>query len=125
MKKIIIYVLFILVLLLISCSSSKEISPKEAYEMMNKGDCTLVDLSKPTKYRDGHIKNAILIEFHPNTFKKEISAIDRSKPIIIYCGTGKKTAKAVSVMKDLGFKGFYIISGGLRAWKEAGFQVVK
>jgi rhodanese-related sulfurtransferase len=111
---------------LISCSASPvEIAPEKAYKMINDGgNYTIIDIRKLSSYKDGHIKNAINIEFHPNTFVKEISKIDRETPIIIYCNSGKTTGKAKPVIKDLKFKSFHIIAGGLKAWKLKRFPII-
>jgi rhodanese-related sulfurtransferase len=123
--KFLLKILPVFIIFLISCAPWKEISPEQAYKMLKNNNYTLIDMSKSLKYRDSHILNAISIEFHPKTFKKEISLVDRTKPIIVYCGTGKKTEKAKYVMEKLNFINFYIISGGLKAWEAEKLPLVK
>jgi rhodanese-related sulfurtransferase len=127
MGKIITPMLFVIIFSLFSCSaSSVEISPEKAYKMINDdGNYTIIDIRKPSSYKDGHIKNAISIEFHPNTFVKDISKIDRKNSIIIYCNSGKITGKAKPIINDLKFKNFHIIAGGLKAWKAKSLPIVK
>jgi len=127
MKKIITSTLFIMIFSLISCSaSSVEIAPEKVYKMINNGgNYTIIDIRKSSSYKDGHIKNAINIEFHPNTFVKDISKIDRENSIIIYCNSGKKTGKAKPVIQGLKFKSFHILAGGLKAWMAKNLPIVK
>jgi len=125
MEKIKYLFLMVILLVFLSCSSHGNLSPQEAFDFMKSNDYVLLDLSKAFRYRDGHIKGAISVEFHPKTFKEEINRIDREKTVIIYCGTGKKTEKAKVVMKEMGFKKLIVIEGGLRAWKEVGLNVYR
>jgi rhodanese-related sulfurtransferase len=36
---------------------------------------------------------------------------------LLYCGDGKRAAKALQLMRELSFREVYTIRGGLDAWK--------
>jgi rhodanese-related sulfurtransferase len=86
---------------------------------------SIIDIRKPEKYYDDHIKGAVSIEFHPKTFRGEILKLDREKIYIIYCGQGIKSKKAANLFNELNFSKVYTLSGGIREWRKAGLPLFK
>jgi len=47
-------------------------------------------------------------------------AIAAGKHVVLYCGTGGRSALAAKTLQDMGFPKVSSLAGGLAAWKEAG-----
>lgn len=96
----------------------------EFYEKTNATNVQLVDIRTSEEYQSGHIKNSVNIDFTSNTFKESFVDFNPQKPLYIYCKTGIRSAKAISILENKGFKFVYDLKGGITAWKEAGYQMI-
>lgn len=86
---------------------------------------TLVDVRTPEEFAEGHIEGAVLVNFKKRTFKSFISAIDKTKPVLIYCRSGNRSGKAEKVMRALGFTEVYNLAKGYKGWVAEGMEVTK
>jgi rhodanese-related sulfurtransferase len=50
---------------------------------------------------------------------------DPGKPVLVYCRSGGRSARASKQLEKLGYKVVYDLDGGITAWKKAGKKVVK
>ena len=85
----------------------------------------ILDVRTPSEYARGHIKNAILIDYHSMKFKHDLEGLDRNKIYVLYCQSGFRSKKSLYLMGDLGFKTIYEMSGGFVAWYRNKLPVVK
>lgn len=85
----------------------------------------LVDIRTAGEFAEGHIEKAINYDWYGATFEKQISLLDKSKPVFIYCHSGGRSAAAVSKMKSLGFTNVYELAGGISNWIGDGMPVTK
>jgi rhodanese-related sulfurtransferase len=49
----------------------------------------------------------------------------KDKPVVVYCDGGDRSAKALALLKKQGFTRAANLSGGLKAWQQAGLPVEK
>jgi predicted sulfurtransferase len=47
-----------------------------------------------------------------------IEALDKEKPVMVYCKSGGRSARAASILKDKGFENVYDLDGGIIGWEE-------
>lgn len=92
---------------------------------MKKEGVQIVDVRTPQEVSFGIIEGAKTIDFYDPKFADKISALDKTKPIIVYCAVGGRSASAASKLENLGFKEIYDLKGGYRGWQGAGFPTVK
>ena len=105
---------------------TKNVSASDFQQLINnKTDATLLDVRTPEEVAQGIIKDAIKIDFYNPEFKTELDKLDKSKPILIYCRSGRRSAIAMSTLRELGFSEVYNLQGGIMAWSEAGFEIEK
>lgn len=76
----------------------------------------LIDVRTPEEYADGHIENAVVINYFSDDFKEKAQQLDKNKPVYLYCKSGKRSAKASKVLSELGFIKIYDLQGGYSAW---------
>lgn len=73
----------------------------------------LLDVRTPNEHASSHIANAINIDFENQTFLAEIKKLDMSKTYFVYCRSGNRSGKAITIMKNNGFKNIYELRGGI------------
>ncbi|WP_346883566.1 rhodanese-like domain-containing protein [uncultured Algibacter sp.] len=111
-------------LLLTSCKGQNTaITTKIDIEILRKEaigkDVQLVDVRTAKEYNNGHIDDAINIDIsNKDNFKQEVSKLDTSKPIFIYCHIGGRSHRASKILETIGFKEVYDFSGGWKTWNQ-------
>ncbi|WP_337044216.1 rhodanese-like domain-containing protein [Emticicia sp. 17c] len=77
----------------------------------------LVDVRTPAEYANGHIKRAMNINFTDDDFEEAAKkTLDKTKPVFVYCFSGKRSTDAAVFLRGLGFKEVYDLSGGFAQW---------
>lgn len=86
----------------------------------------ILDVRTPEEWSEGYIKGAKLVTYPAEDFtEKATKALDPEKPVLVYCRSGGRSAKAAKLLLDAGFKDVRDLAGGITAWEEAGKPVVK
>ena len=129
MKKII-AILIISSFLLFQCKRSKEGSPQlisahQMKELLERDSVQLIDVRTGEEFYKGHIENAQNIDFFSADFDLKMAALDNSKPLILYCRSGRRIAKSASKLADKDFMFIYDLKGGIIQWIFEGNQIVK
>lgn len=73
----------------------------------------LIDVRTPEEYAQGHIANAINIDFYNPSFEKEIKALDPQKTYFIYCHSGNRSRQAVQIFTQNGILSVFDLEGGI------------
>jgi rhodanese-related sulfurtransferase len=97
---------------------TKVISQEEMQTLLQLDDVQLVDVRTPKEFSEGYIENAINIDFLSPDFDKGIQRLDKEKPVIVYCRSGKRSGKCSKVLVEAGFKKIYDLEGGFSKWKQ-------
>ena len=102
-------------------TDSATVIPAATFEkMLKKKKNMLIDVRTPEEMAEGHIENASNLDFLDESFPEKIETLNKNKTYLLYCRTGKRTAKAGALMKAAGFKNVYILDGGITSWREEG-----
>ncbi|MCB9252864.1 MAG: thioredoxin [Flavobacteriales bacterium] len=83
-------------------------------------DEILLDVRTPEEFSDGHIENAVNINWNSLDFKTETSKLDKAKPVMVYCLSGGRSSAAASYLRSSGFTQVYELSGGMLKWRASG-----
>lgn len=90
----------------------------------------VLDVRDEEEWDEGHIEGAHLMPYTRLVPQLDFPAqldnlpFDKGQSIAITCATGKRSSTAVSVMLRAGFTQLYNVTGGMEAWKNAGFQML-
>jgi len=107
----------------------KDVTAEEAFNLIQENESNpnfiIVDVRTPQEFAEGHIENAINIDFRSDAFNGEIGNLDRTTKYLLYCRSGNRSRGALSVMTELGFKEVYHLSAGIIGWAEAEYPVTK
>ena len=95
-------------------------------KITNKDYFKLLDVRENDEYKEGHIENTLLLSVN-NITQKELDKLGLKKDdeIIVYCRSGKRSAKAYEILNSLGYTNVKSMAGGIILWTEKGFPVVK
>lgn len=78
---------------------------------------TLLDVRTPEEFSEGFIKGAINLDyFDQQNFIKQISRLDKTEPVYLYCRSGNRSMKAARQLVSLGFEKVYDLAGGYLVW---------
>ena len=99
----------------------------KSYELIQKhggdDDFVILDVRTPKEYSDGHLENALNVDYYADTFKDELNALDRNKTYLVYCRTGGRSGSTLRMMRELGFKNVYNMEGGYTEWVRRNYPV--
>ena len=130
MKKLSFTLLLCVALAFTSCYNETEgeikvVSTEEMQTLLELDDVQLVDVRSPKEYSEGYIEKSQNIDFNSPTFDKDITKLDKEKPVVLYCKSGGRSAKCAKKMKEAGFVKIYDLEGGISKWKHKGFEIKK
>ena len=82
----------------------------------------VLDVRAPKELAQGKIENAININFFDETFDAQIAKLDKTKPVMVYCAGGFRSAEAAKKLQSLGFKEIYDLEGGFDVYQGKGLD---
>ena len=96
-------------------TAAGEIDPVAVKARSDSGeDFQLIDVREPHEYQICRIPQARLIPL--GELPKRLHGIDRSRPIVVHCKTGGRSAKAADLLRRNGFTNVLNMTGGILAW---------
>lgn len=119
MKRLLILMTFSL-LSIFSCKAYTDLSVSEFQAMLEKDQSVqLVDVRTAEEFAQGHLKGAVNIDWKADDFAQKVSAqLDKDRPVMLYCRSGRRSAEAAAAAEKLGFKTFNM-KGGILAYEKA------
>jgi rhodanese-related sulfurtransferase len=107
------------------------VSVHDALSMVDDPDTVFIDVREGQERAQGHIPRSV---HAPRGFLEFIAdpegpmhdpAIAVDKQLVLYCGTGGRSALAAKTLQTMGFPKVRSLAGGLSAWTQAGGQVTR
>ena len=92
------------------------LNPIEFRNRISSGNVQLVDVRTPLEYRQGHIADAINIDFYSSRFYDEFEKLDKFRPVFLYCRSGVRSRRAAEKLAILDFEEIYDLKGGFLNW---------
>jgi thioredoxin len=88
-------------------------------------NATIIDVRTPEEFQGGHLNEAVNFNVLAPEFQSQVSKLDKTQPVFVYCKVGGRSADAVEKMKNMGFTTIYDMKGGYMAWSSAGMESTK
>jgi len=102
------------------------VSPSQATQLINREDALVIDVREPGEYGAGHILGAKNVPLsRVDTGGADTAGKRKERPVILYCDSGNRSAKAAAVLRGQGYTRVLNLSGGIGAWQQAGLPVEK
>ncbi len=94
-----------------------DIDPTEVKAKQDRGDdFILVDVREPHEYQIARIPGSVLIPL--GEVGKRLNELDPNAEIVMHCKMGGRSAKAVDLLKQNGYKKVRNMTGGITAWSD-------
>ena len=101
----------------------QNLTPQEVARLMKDDAIVLIDVPGPAEYAAECIHGALL--FPLSTFDPRALPDSGKRRIVFQCGSGMRSAKAVSQCQAAGLAyDSHMLRGGLKAWKAAGLPTI-
>lgn len=81
----------------------------------------IIDMRNEEEFEKEHAKNAILIPQSNLLAEIEKSVPQKDIAIYVYSWNDKNAAVAVRLLRDMGYEKSFVMEGGLKSWKNAGY----
>ena len=107
----------------------RDVGPKDAQALIRENagnrDFVVLDVRTPEEFAQGHLEGAVLVDYRSPGFRGEVAGLSRTKTYLVYCRTGNRSASALGIMRELGFRSYYHLDGGIKRWLEEGLPAVR
>ncbi len=97
----------------------ENIKAMEAAQILKENpDMMILDIRTPEEFNSGHIPASINIDYKAENFESELKKLDRSKPYLMHCRSGRRSSSALEIFRKLEFDHIIHIDDGILGWKE-------
>lgn len=103
----------------------RDVNVQEANKIINAGNVLVLDVRTKGEYNQGHLNNAVNINLYDPKFNELINKLDKTKPVVVYCAVGGRSAEAKEALIAAGFSSVINMTGGYEAWEENKLPVTK
>ncbi len=83
--------------------------------LKEKEDITVLDVRTPREFEERRLRGAVNMNYNSPEFRESLSELDTDGSYAVYCRSGRRSADALKVMEELGFKWVIDLSGGIEA----------
>jgi rhodanese-related sulfurtransferase len=96
------------------------ISVTDAYQKYQQG-AFFLDVRSQAEFDQSYILNSTLIPL--DELQNRLSGLPKDRDIVVVCLSGHRSEQGVTILKDAGFPRASCMTGGLTAWKAAGYPL--
>ncbi|MDX6387118.1 MAG: sulfur-carrier protein adenylyltransferase/sulfurtransferase [Gaiellaceae bacterium] len=100
-----------------------EIDATDARALIETETSLVLDVREQDEWDEGHIPGAVHVPRGHLESRIERAAPDQTRPIVIYCSVGNRSAFAAKTLSELGYEEVTSLAGGFTDWKRNGFPV--
>jgi len=83
-------------------------------------EIVILDVRSDEEWEAGHIEGAMHI--YVGHVEENLDKIPKECPIVVYCGSARRSNIAASILKKHGYRKIYNVLGSMAAWKNAGYK---
>ncbi len=99
-----------------------EIDATDAAVRLDSDDAPVfLDVRERDEWDEGHIPGAVFIPRGNLESRVETALTDKSRPVVVYCAVGARSAFAAKSLVELGYDDVVSLAGGYTDWKRNGF----
>ena len=108
-----------------SKKQNKELSIAQSAELIKYHPDTIIfDVRETHEYEQGHLPNAIHLSKGVIELNIVNAVPDNTKTILLYCGSGSRSALAAHNVQKMGYRNVISMDGGFRGWVQAEMKVI-
>jgi rhodanese-related sulfurtransferase len=80
-------------------------------------DLVILDVRTPEEFAAGHVPGAINVSHDQVEARLPELSVYKSKDVVVYCRSGRRTKLALDVLKTNGFERLWHLEGDMLAWQ--------
>ena len=100
-----------------------EVDVPTTVSALNDPTVQIVDCREQDEWDAAHVEGTWLIPL--DAIGQRLDELDRDRPLIIVCRSGRRSLIAAQQLAAIGFVDVKSMNGGLIAWAEQGFPLVR
>lgn len=77
----------------------------------------VLDVRSEGEFAGGALPGAVNVPLGDGAFEEKAGALDRGRPVLVYCAGGFRSRKAVERLKAMGFENIQHLHRGYLSWK--------
>ena len=118
--KTILYILFAATMI-VGCNNSNategfdSVDAKRFAEVIENDEVQIIDTRTAAEFSEGHIPGAVNIDIDGADFEAKVAALDKSRPVAVYCRGGRRSKEAAKHMVSCGLD-VTELSEGILSW---------
>jgi molybdopterin/thiamine biosynthesis adenylyltransferase/rhodanese-related sulfurtransferase len=97
-----------------------EVDSTHARELIAEESPAIVDVRERDEWDEGHLPGAVHVPRGHLESRIESAAPDKSRPVLVYCASGNRSAFAAKTLEELGYDHVVSLAGGFTDWKRNG-----
>lgn len=102
--------------------SGGSVGTAEAVRLINREKGVLIDVCEPSEFAAGHAVGARNIPLGAISGSKELPS-NKALPLVLMCASGARAGRAAGLLRKAGYEKATVVSGGMKAWRDAGLPV--
>jgi len=106
-------------------ASGGGLSAANAVQLINRERAVVVDVCEAEEFAAGHVGGAKNVPVSQMERRLPEAVKNKTVPLILVCASGARAHRALGVAKKLGYEKAQVLSGGMKAWKDANLPVEK
>ena len=102
----------------------RECTVDDIKRRQDKGETVhLIDVREDGEWAKGHLPGAL--HLGKGVIERDIEGTipDVTEEIVLYCGGGYRSALAAEALQKMGYTNVISMDGGIRGWKESGYEL--
>lgn len=104
-----------------SVESTPQITVHELKQRLDRGEISLLDVRQPDEWHAGHAPGAGYIT--GAELPDRLDEVPHTRPVAVTCGSGFRSSVAASLLAHHGHSDVLNVTGGMTAWKNAGYPI--
>jgi rhodanese-related sulfurtransferase len=85
----------------------------------------ILDVRTKSEYDEGHVPGAILVPHKDIELHLAGLQSFKDKPVVVYCESGIRARKAMSVLQEAGFTQLQHLEGDMKGWRKDNRPIAK
>jgi len=103
---------------------AKELSISRAWELVQLGDASIVDLREPSEFARGHAQGALSLPYSEKGLEDRLCLLLHPKvPVILLTESPGQSEGATQQLQESTFSVVGVTEGSMKAWHDKGFPV--
>lgn len=88
------------------------VGPDEFEEIASTENGKIIDVRTAGEFSEGSIPGAENIDISNGDFQKAVETMDKTTPVLVYCKSGGRSARASKMLEEAGYENIVELEGG-------------